>query len=136
MTKRIFAMSGFKGSPSTEHNERLSRLEVAQDAMTEMVLNHPKAQAMGVTRDEMENAQRFVQGLARDRAPTLRHGPSFEGRIDSGDTISFTDDHVNGHGERVLEGYRRNGPHIERVRVVEERINDRTTMVVRRIGGR
>lgn len=129
-------MNGFKGSPSADHNERLDRLGVARDAMTEMVLNHPKAQAMGLTRDEMENAQNFIQGLAADRAPTLRSGPSGEARVDSGDTISLTDHYTNAHGERVIEGYRKNGPHIERVRVVEERIDGRTTMVTRRLGGR
>lgn len=136
MSKRIFAMSGFKGGVSGDHNERLDRLQVAQDALTNEVLNHPKARAMGVGRDEMENAQRFIQGMVGDRAPTLRHGPSGEARIDSGDTISLTDDHTNAHGERVIEGYRKNGPHIERVRVVEERINGRTVMVTRRMGGR
>lgn len=136
MSKRVFAMSGFKGSPSSDHNERLDRLDVAREAMTEMVLNHPKAQAMGVTRDEMENTQRFIQGLAGDRAPTLRSGPSGEARIDSGDTLSLTDHYTNAHGERVIEGYRKNGPHVERVRIVEERIDPRTTMVTRRMGGR
>jgi hypothetical protein len=135
MSKRVFAMSGFKGGNS-DHNERLARLQVAQDAMTEMVLNHPRAKAAGLTRDEMENAQRFIQGLAKDKAPTLRNGPSGEARVDSGDTISLTDHYTNAHGERVIEGYRRNGPHIERVCVVEERIDGRTTMVTRRMGGR
>lgn len=134
MSKRVFAMSGFKGE-SSDHNERLARLQVAQDAMHEMVLNHPKAKEMGVTRDQMENAQRYIQGLVGDRAPTLRHGPSGEARVDGGDTVSLTDDYTNGHGERVIEGYRRNGPRIERVRVVEERINGRTVMVTRRMGG-
>ncbi len=136
MSKRVFAMSGFKGGQQSDHNERLARLQVAQDAMTEMVLNHPKAQAMGLDRDQMENTQRFIQGLAGDRAPTLRSGPSGEARVDGGDTISLTDHYTNAHGERVIEGYRRNGPHLERVRVVEERINGRTTMVTRRLGGR
>lgn len=136
MSKRVFAMSGFKGSPTADHNERKARLDVARDAMLEMVLEHPKIKAAGVTHDEMQNAQRFIQGLAQDRAPTLRSGPSGEARVDSGDTISLTDHHVNADGERVIEGYRKNGPHVERVRVVEKRIDERTTIVTRRLGGR
>lgn len=136
MSRRVFGMSGFKGGGTSDHNERLARLAVARDAMTNMVLDHPKAKAMGVTRDQMENAQRFMQGMVGDRAPTLRSGPSGEARVDGGDTVSLTDHHTNAHGERIIEGYRRNGPHIERVRVVEERVDGRTTMVTRRIGGR
>lgn len=135
MSKRVFAMSGFKGGQS-DHNERLARLRIAQDAMHEMVLNHPKAQEMGVTRDQLDNVQKYIQGLAGDRAPTLRSGPSGEARVDGGDTVSLTDHYTNAHGERVIEGYRKNGPHVERVRVVEERVDGRTTMVTRRLGGR
>ena len=136
MSRRVFAMSGFKGSSQSDHNERLDRLNVTRDAMLEMVLEHPKAKALGVTRDQMENAQHFLQGLAGDRQPTLRDGPSGEARVDGGDTLSLTDSYVNGHGETIIEGYRKNGPHIERVRVAEERIDGRTRMVTRRLGGR
>jgi hypothetical protein len=133
MSKRVFAMSGFKGKSSTDINERQDRLDIARDALMNEVLGHPKAQQMGITRDEMENVRNFIGGLAEGRAPTLRHGPSFEARVDSGDTVSLTDDYVNAHGERVLEGYRRNGPLIEKVRIAEERIDPRTVIVNRRL---
>lgn len=136
MSRRVFAMSGFKGGASADHNERLARLDVAKDAMLDMVLSHPKAQAAGVTREGMENARQFISGLAGDRHPTLSQGPSGEARVDGGDTISLTDSYTNAHGETIIEGYRRNGPRIERVRVAEERIDPRTKMITRRLSGR
>lgn len=136
MARRVFAMSGFKGSASANHNEQFDRHAVVQDAMIDMVLNHPKAQAAGITREEMDNAHRFISGLAGDRHPTLRHGPSGEARVDGGDTVSLTDSYTNAHGETIIEGYRRNGPNIERVRVAQERVNERTTMITRRLSGR
>ena len=131
--RRVFAMSGFKGKPSTDLNERQGRLDVARDALLDEVLSHPNAQKVGISRDEMENVRRFIGGLAEGRAPTMRHGPSFEARVDSGDTVSLTDDYVNAHGEKVYEGYRRNGPLIERVCVAEERLDPRTVIVSRRL---
>lgn len=137
MSRRVFAVNGLKQqSVSSDHNERLDRLEVAQETMIDMVLSHPKAQAAGITRDEMENTRRFISGLAGDRHPTVSQGPSGEARVDSGDTISLTESYTNAHGETIIEGYRRNGPHIERVRVAEERINPRTKMITRRLNGR
>jgi len=128
-------MSGFapKGRASTNINEQLDRHAVARDALINEVLSHPNAEKMGITRDEMENVRRYIGGLAEGKAPTLRHGPSFEARIDSGDTVSLTDDHVNAHGERVYEGYRRNGPLIERVLIAEERVDPRSVIVSRRL---
>jgi hypothetical protein len=126
-------MNGFKGSASADHNERMARLDVAREAMTDMVLNHPRAKQMGVDREQMENVQRFVSGLAGDRHPTLSQGASGEAKVDGGDTISLTESYTNAHGEVVVEGYRRNGPRIERVRVVEERVDERTKMVTRRL---
>jgi hypothetical protein len=136
MSKFTIAMNGFKGSPTPDHNERLDRLNVAKDAMTEMVLNHPKAKAIGLDRENLENVQRYISGLAGDRHPTLSAGPSGEARVDSGDTISLTESYTNAHGETVIEGYRRNGPLIERVRVAEERVDPRTKMITRRLSGR
>ncbi len=125
-------MSGFKGGASNDLSERQARVDLARKVMMDGIMGHPKAEEMGLTEENMENAQRFISGLAVDRAPTLRHGPSFEARVDGGDTISLTDDYVNAHGERVLEGYRRNGPRLERVRIAEERVDSRTTIVTRR----
>lgn len=136
MSRRVFAMSGFKGSASADHNERLDRLSVARDTMLDMVLSHPRAEEAGVTREGLENARRFISGMAGDTHPTLSRGPSGEARVDRGDTISLTDSYTNAHGETIIEGYRRNGPHIERVRVAEERIDPRTKMITRRLGGR
>lgn len=136
MSRRVFAMSGFKGNPMADHNDRLDRLAVARDAMTDMVLNHPNAARMGIDRDTLENTRRFISGLAGERHPTLSAGPSGEARVDSGDTISLTESYINAHGETVIEGYRRNGPLIERVRVAEERIDPRTKMITRRLSGR
>jgi len=136
MGKRIFSMSGFKGSPASEHHDRVDRLQLAADTMREMVLNHPRAQEAGVTEEGMENVRRYFGGLAGDRHPTVDRGPSGEARVDSGDTISLTGSHTNAHGEVIIEGYRKNGPHIERVRVAEERLDSRTKMITRRLGGR
>ena len=138
-SRKVFAVNGFAqkgGSVNSDHNERLARLDVAKEAMLDMVLNHPKAREAGLDRDQMENARRFISGLAGDRHPTVSHGPSGEARVDSGDTISLTDSYTNGHGEVIIEGYRKNGPHIERVRVAEERVDPRTKMITRRLGGR
>jgi hypothetical protein len=135
MGKRVFAMSGFKGSAAGDHNERLARLDVAKEAMLDMVLGHPKVQAAGITRDQMENVQRYISGLTGDRHPTLSQGPSGEARVDSGDTVSLTDSYVNAHGETIIEGYRKNGPHVERVRLAEERVDPRTKMITRRLRG-
>jgi hypothetical protein len=133
VSKRVFAMSGFKGSASNDINERQARIDLARQSMLDMVRRHPKAEEMGLTEQNLDNVHQFINGLAGDRAPTLRHGPSFEARVDGGDTISLTDDYTNAHGERVLEGYRRNGPRLERVRIAEERVNSRTVIVTRRV---
>jgi hypothetical protein len=125
-------MNGFKGGASNDIAERQARIDLARKVMMDGVMGHPKAEEMGLTEANMENVRAFFGGLAEDRAPTLRHGPSFEARVDGGDTISLTDDYVNAHGERVLEGYRRNGPRLERVRIAEERVDSRTVIVTRR----
>jgi hypothetical protein len=136
MSKRVFAMNGFKGSASADYHERMDRVQVVADAMKDMVLTHPRAKEMGVDEGSLENVRRYLGGLAGDRHPTVDIGPSGEARVDGGDTISLTESYTNAHGETIIEGYRRNGPRIERVRVAEERVDPRTKMITRRLGGR
>lgn len=138
MTRRVFAMSGFKGSPTAggELAERAARVEVAAEAMRGMVLSHPKAAEMGVTPEALDHVHNYIHGLGMGQGPTpVRGHVGSAARVDSGDQIVITDSHVNGDGEHVHEGYRRNGPHFERVRIAERQVDGRTVIVNRRLGG-
>jgi hypothetical protein len=138
MSRRVFAVNGLKteGKPAADHHDRMDRLQLAAGTMKEMVLNHPRAAEQGINEETLENVRRYMGGLAGDRHPTVDHGPSGEARVDGGDTISLTQSWTNAHGQTVIEGYRKNGPHVERVRVVEERIDPRTKMIIDRLRGR
>lgn len=122
-------MSGFKGAPSTDVAERQARLDLARDSMIQQVLSHPRAEELGVTPEGMENARRYLGGLAKDRSPI-----GAVARVDGGDHVVITEQtYVNGHGEAIQEGWRKNGPRWEKVRIAEEKIDPRTTLVSRRL---
>lgn len=149
---RSFAISGFgKGSSAVaaDTRERMDRVEAARElelrALLESDIPIPgghgetysqRAARLGLDRTSLENVARLLRDRPSARTPaTERHGAAAAMMI-GGEMHRGHDSWVDGHGDTHIEAYRQNGPHVQRVEVVETRVNQQTRLVTRMRGGR
>lgn len=104
--------------------------EQARETLIDSLIDSPDGRRVGLDRDGIENCGRFVKAQGHDQAPTLKSGVAGPARV-KGEQFQLVDEHVNAHGERVLEAYRRNGPHWERIHIHEAQAAPHTRVVSR-----
>jgi hypothetical protein len=101
-------------------------------------------ESLGVSPDQLANAKAKVKLLGNDRAPSeqtlgspthLRDGMTAHARI-RGEGVLLGESHTNAHGERITEGYIKNGPHLEKVRIRESEAGPRSRIISEIFGGR
>lgn len=100
-------------------------------------------ESLGASPKQLAQAKTMVKMLGNDRAPSeqtmgtpvsLREGLVAHARI-GGEGVILGESHTNAHGDRITEAYVRNGPHIERRRIRESQVSDRTRIVSEVFGG-
>lgn len=130
---RSFYVNGFNQNTVSAAAERSAQ---AREAMIDSMLETPQAAQAGVTREGLENIRRFSKARGDEQAPTLKAGVAGPAVL-KGESFQLTDEHTNGHGERVLEAVRPiGGGRFETVRIVEARHSEFTRVVSRVLGGR
>lgn len=149
---RSFAVSGFgkgSGAVAADTRARIETLEAARELELRALLEsdilipgaggetyRQRAERLGLDRMSLENVARLLRDRPSARTPaTERHGAAADMMI-GGERHRGHDSWVDGHGDTHIEAYRQNGPHVQRVEVVETRVNAQTRVVTRMRGGR
>jgi hypothetical protein len=108
-------MGGFDHTPS-------ERVDVHEQAREDMI------KQSGLSPDQVEGARRVLKAQHADREPVAQHGMATPVVV-NGEPLRLEESHVNGHGETVLTGYRRNGPRFERVHIRQVQAGPHTRLV-------
>lgn len=94
--------------------------------------------------DQIKQAGFINKAYGHDRMPSMDSGLPTQkhikddmvspGRI-GGDGILIEGTHMNANGDRIVTAYRKNGPHMEKVHIREERVGQRTRIISEVYGG-
>lgn len=91
----------------------------------------------GASPELLEGAQRAVRRRGMDRAPSIENlGPQAHEGVVRGEQVYIDESHRNAHGDVVTTVLRRNGPHIERVKVREQQVGEHSYAVTEHFGRR
>lgn len=89
------------------------------------------------TEQELAAAKRIVHRKGMDRAPGLQNlGRQAQEGVIANEHVYVDESHRNAHGDVVTTVLRRNGPHLERVRVREQQVGEHTYAVTEHFGRR
>lgn len=121
MGKRTFVMG--------TNTKQIEKQEAVRELILQGLLDDPRAETVGLDREGLANARRFAK--LHDDSPTLKRGVAGGARV-RGESYQLTDEHVNGHGERVLEGYRSvGGGRMQKVLITEAQATEHSTIVTK-----
>lgn len=105
--------------------------ETVRDALVGSLLEQ------GATDQEFAAARRVVHRRGMDRAPGVQNlGEQAHEGVIAEDHVYIDESHRNAHGDVITTVLRRNGPHLERVRVREEQVAEHTYAVTEHFGRR
>lgn len=96
-------------------------------------------EGLGATPQMLKNAKSIMHITGHDRPPDVQAvgrqaaGVTATGYV-KGEQLIVTETVTNAHGDRVTEAYRKNGPHLERVRIREQQIAEHTFAVTEHFG--
>lgn len=108
-------MGGFDVTPS-------ERVDVHEKMRQDMISQS------GFSPEALEGARRVLRAQHADREPTAQHGNATPVMV-KGEVLRLEESHVNAHGETILTGYRRNGPHFEEVHIRQVQAGPNTRLV-------
>lgn len=91
----------------------------------------------GASPELLEGAKRAVHRRGMDRAPSAENiGAQAHQGVLGGDNVYIDESHRNSAGDVVTTVLRRNGPHIERVKVREQQVAEHSYAVTEHFGRR
>ena len=115
MPRRYWMMGGFDHTPS-------ERADTHEQMRADMI------KQSGISPEALEGAGRVLRAQHAEREPTAQNGMATPVMV-NGERLRLEESHINGHGETVLTGYRRNGPRFERVHIRQVQAGPHTRLV-------